>query len=83
MNMNKDFKIVDGELLEYYGNGGDVIVPDGVTSIADEVFSENISLTSVLIPAFLARVIAPISGLEATKYSIVQKFSFAFASITD
>ena len=49
--MNKDFKIIDGELLEYYGNGGDVIVPDGVTSIADEVFAENISLTSVLIPA--------------------------------
>ncbi len=49
--MDKDFKIIDGELVEYYGNGGDLIIPDGVTSIADEVFAENLSLTSVFIPA--------------------------------
>lgn len=49
--MNKDFKIINGELIEYYGNGGDLIIPDGVTSIADEVFAENLSLTSVFIPA--------------------------------
>jgi hypothetical protein len=49
--MDKYFKIVDGELLEYYGNGGDLIIPDSVTRIADEVFAENKSLTSVFIPA--------------------------------
>ena len=48
--MDKDFKIIDGELLEYYGAGGDLIIPNGVTSIADEVFSENLSITSVFIP---------------------------------
>ena len=49
--MDKDFKIIDGELVEYYGNGGDLIIPDGVTSIKDEAFAENLSLTSVFIPA--------------------------------
>lgn len=49
--MNKDFKIIDGELLEYRGNGGGIVIPDCVTSIEDEVFSENVSLTSVFIPA--------------------------------
>ncbi len=49
--MDKEFKIIDGELFEYCGNGGDLIIPDSVTSIADEVFAENLSLTSVFIPA--------------------------------
>ena len=49
--MDKDFKIIDGELVEYYGNGGALIIPDGVTSIEDEAFAENLSLTSVFIPA--------------------------------
>ena len=49
--MDKDFKIIDGELVEYYGNGGDLIITDGVTSIADEAFAENLLLTGVLIPA--------------------------------
>ena len=49
--MDKDFKIIDGELVEYYGNGGALIIPDGVTSIEDEAFAENLSLTSVFVPA--------------------------------
>ena len=46
-----DFKITRGELLEYLGGNNDIVIPDGVTSIADEAFAENLSLTSVTFPA--------------------------------
>ena len=45
------FKIAKGELLEYLGGNNDIVIPDGVTSIADEAFAENLSLTSVTFPA--------------------------------
>ena len=31
--MSQDFIIEDGKLKEYLGQGGDVIIPEGVTSI--------------------------------------------------
>ena len=46
-----DFKIVRGELREYLGSSKDIVIPDGVTSIADEVFAENLTMTSVAFPA--------------------------------
>ncbi len=48
-NIN-DFVIEDGILLEYTGAGGDVVIPDGVTSVDDLAFSECDSLTSITIP---------------------------------
>ena len=45
-----DFQIENGVLVKYTGNGGDVVVPDGVTSIGNEAFYECSSLTSVTIP---------------------------------
>ena len=45
-----DFEIEDG-ILEYYrGNGGDVVIPNGVTSIGDSAFEGCSSLTSITIP---------------------------------
>jgi hypothetical protein len=49
--MNKDFKIIDGVLLEYCGKGGDIVIPDCVIRIEYEVFADNLSLTRVFIPA--------------------------------
>ena len=45
-----DFQIENGVLVKYTGNGGDVVVPEGVTSIGNEAFYECSSLTSVTIP---------------------------------
>ena len=45
-----DFEIKDGCLVKYTGEDTEVVVPDGVTSIGNEVFSWCRSLTSVTIP---------------------------------
>ena len=45
-----DFIIENGVLKKYVGPGGDVVIPDGVTSIGEEAFRACSSLTSVTIP---------------------------------
>ena len=46
----KDFDIQNGVLKKYRGKGGDVTIPDGVTSIGEKAFGLCASLTSVTIP---------------------------------
>ena len=40
----------DGVLVEYTGKGGEVVIPDGVTSIGAGAFSRCTGLTSVIMP---------------------------------
>lgn len=44
------FVIKDGVLVKYKGAGGDVVVPDSVTSIGDRAFEECSSITSIKLP---------------------------------
>ena len=45
-----DFRIENGELVEYTGKGGDVVIPDSVTSIGEKAFYDCHRLTSISIP---------------------------------
>ena len=48
---DSDFEIDEnGVLVEYTGDGGDVVIPDGVKKIGDDAFYDCKSLTSVTIP---------------------------------
>lgn len=44
---NNGFIVRDNVLLAYQGNGGAVVIPDGVTEIADSVFYQRSDVTSV------------------------------------
>ena len=46
----KDFVIENSILKKYNGEGGDVVIPDCVTSIGSSAFSNCTNLTSVTIP---------------------------------
>ena len=47
---DSDFQITNGVLTKYTGPGGDVVVPEGVTSIGGGAFGECESLTSIVLP---------------------------------
>ena len=51
-----DFTIVDGVMTAYNGAGGDVVIPDGVTSIDSYVFIFRSDITSVTIPSSVKKI---------------------------
>jgi hypothetical protein len=54
--MNNEFKIKDGVLIEYNGNGSDVVIPDSVTEIGCYAFDGCIGLTSINIPDSVTKI---------------------------
>lgn len=48
--------IVHGILFDYFGPGGDVAIPDGVTRIDDGVFQYKAKLTHITVPASLTDI---------------------------
>ncbi len=55
-NRPNSFHIDNGKLLVYTGPGGNVVVPENVTSIASQAFEGCSSLTSIVLPAGLESV---------------------------
>ena len=51
-----DFRINNGELYLYMGDDRDVVIPEGVTSIAALSFRENDHLRSVIVPAGVTQI---------------------------
>jgi len=50
-NYDKDaFVVEDGKLVSYAGDGGDVVIPEGVTSIKNWAFVNGRGLNSIIIP---------------------------------
>lgn len=45
-----DFVIEDGVLTSYVGEGGDVVIPEGVTRIESGAFENQTKITSVVLP---------------------------------
>lgn len=54
MSNASDFVIKNGVLKKYTGPGGDVIVPDSVTSIGMDAFMNNKSIASIQLPAHVS-----------------------------
>ncbi len=56
MSGKSDFVISGGELTEYSGPGGDVVIPAGVTGIGRLAFYKHSNLRSVTVPAGVTRI---------------------------
>lgn len=54
----EDFVISDGIILKYKGNGGDIVIPEGVTEIDDFVFGKNDNITGLVVPEGCTRISA-------------------------
>lgn len=52
----RNFKIENGVLIKYIGDGGCVIIPDGVTHVGNKAFYWCESLTSVVIPGSVTSI---------------------------
>lgn len=75
----EDFVIEDGVLVGYNGEGGEVIIPDGVTSVAANVFKNNKSITKVVFPEGLVSI--GNSAFEMASYLTEVKFASTIESI--
>lgn len=72
----EEFVIVDGVLIAYNGEGGDIVIPEGVVEIADEAFYGNNNINTVVFPTTLKKI-----GTSAFHYSYVTGLTFQSADL--
>ena len=53
LGASSDFLIENGVLTAYIGGGGDVVIPEGVTEIAENTFKNAKTITSLTLPSTL------------------------------
>lgn len=68
-----DFAIRDGVVTGYYGAGGVVKLPDGVTAVGANAFQGNTNITSVTVPESL-RMIGVRAFQDCTRLTSVSRF---------
>ena len=56
--MTNEFDIEDGMIMEYFGDGGELVIPEGVRDIFFEVFMYNVQITKVTIPGSISDLTA-------------------------
>lgn len=56
MSNISDFKIKDGVLKKYVGNGGDVVVPEDVIEISARAFQDDETIVSIVIPDSVTKI---------------------------
>lgn len=64
-----DFVIETGMLKKYTGNGGSVIIPNGVTSIGESAFWYCRGLKSITVPKRLEAAFKECRSLEKVNYT--------------
>ena len=55
-NNGSDFVIIGGVLKSYIGNAPDIIIPEGVVSIGQGAFKDNIAIRSAVFPSTLTTI---------------------------
>jgi len=87
--VGKDFVIEDYVIIGYLGNGGDVIIPEGITAIGTQVFAFNNTIISVTIPEGVTTIgkgaFTFCENLETvvlpTTLETIEKGAFAFCDV--
>lgn len=52
-SMTEDFVVVNGQLLKYNGNEENIMIPEGIVNISDQVFYGSKSIKTVICPSTL------------------------------